>query len=123
MDKCIVCKQDITPEMCGYHGISVHVSCGDGIASMQQKIEVLEDKVLRIVRGDFNQICSYCGWESMGDDPTWEQLQRHIQNCKLHPATKARKAIDKIIAAYDPTRPEEMLRIAKEAADKLASVV
>ena len=41
-----------------------------------------EDK-LRIVRGEFAQICSYCGWESA--DGGWDELQAHIHNCEKHP--------------------------------------
>lgn len=43
------------------------------------------DERARIVRGEFSQICGYCGWESEVGD--WAELQRHIRECDAHPLT------------------------------------
>jgi hypothetical protein len=83
-----------------------------------QENERLRDKVLRLVRGDIAQMCSYCGWETpAGGGQTykslplsafaeivifnernrdrkagggsWEDLQNHIKECPAHPLRAA----------------------------------
>ena len=44
---------------------------------------------LRIMRGTFGQICSYCGWESGITGGQWDDLQSHIRGCEHHPLHKA----------------------------------
>ena len=67
----------------------------DALASSrmyQKRIKELEEQVLRMIRGDFKQICSYCGWESkMGD---WEALENHVrEECFSHPLRQANARI------------------------------
>lgn len=50
----------------------------------------LQASNLRIVRGDFDQICSYCGWESKPGGASWKELQAHIQVCPVHPVAELR---------------------------------
>lgn len=64
--------------------------------ALEGEKDELEDRILRIVRGDFAQICSYCGWESKGSG--WEELQEHIKTCSKHPLSKVRRqTIEEII--------------------------
>jgi SMC interacting uncharacterized protein involved in chromosome segregation len=57
------------------------------IEELKERIKELEDKILRMIRGDFNQICSYCGWESKVGE--WEELQTHLKECPSHPLREA----------------------------------
>lgn len=57
------------------------------LAAEVEARRVAEDKALRVVRGDFGQICSYCGWESAQDGASWEELQAHIHVCEKHPVS------------------------------------
>jgi len=62
---------------------------GDRAASVDalyKELAAAREKVLRVVRAEFAQICSYCGWESA--DGEWEELQDHIHNCQHHPIAK-----------------------------------
>jgi hypothetical protein len=56
---------------------------------LEEQVAELEEKNLAIVRGEFNQICSYCGWES-SKDAGWEELQAHIRECSKHPVNTIR---------------------------------
>jgi hypothetical protein len=47
------------------------------------------DKALRVLRGQFTQICSYCGWEANREGAQWADLQSHIKQCDKHPLVKA----------------------------------
>ena len=53
--------------------------------------QVMAERV-RIIRGEFTQICSYCG-EEMTKPSQWEKLQDHIQKCDKHPLVEARQKI------------------------------
>ena len=55
------------------------------------RIKELEDQVLRMIRGEFKQICCYCGWESK--EGQWEELQAHLKECTQHPL---KQALDRI---------------------------
>ena len=57
------------------------------IKKLGDRVEELEDRILRMVRGEFKQICSYCGWESM--EGQWEELKNHLKECPKHPLRKA----------------------------------
>lgn len=61
-------------------------------AELRQQLEAERDKVLRVVRGDFAQICSYCGWEAPVEGAQWDELQAHIKECPHHPLTAERNA-------------------------------
>lgn len=52
-----------------------------------------KEKNLRIVRGEFGQICSHCGWESSTAGASWEELQAHIDSCEKHPLYSLRTAL------------------------------
>jgi hypothetical protein len=60
---------------------------GKQIAQLQAEIVRLQDQVFRAVRGDFGQICDYCGWESNRKGAAWKELQKHIRQCPAHPLT------------------------------------
>jgi hypothetical protein len=47
---------------------------------------------VRIVSGDFTQICSYCGEELQGK-AAWSKLQEHVAVCPKHPLSVAKKRI------------------------------
>lgn len=64
------------------------------IAEIIAMNEELEAKVLRVVRGNFAQICGYCGWESA--DGGWEELQAHIKTCPNHPVTMLTQQLDEL---------------------------
>lgn len=47
--------------------------------------ERLQVEKARIVRGDFANICAYCGLEIPDGEASWENLQKHIHECLVHP--------------------------------------
>lgn len=61
---------------------------------LEAKVKELEEKVLRIIRGEFKQICCYCGWESK--EGQWEELQAHLRECKQHPLCQALEHIKEL---------------------------
>lgn len=78
-----------------------------------EEVERLKEDKLRIVRGEFELICSYCGWES-GEGDGWEQLQQHIKVCDKHPLTSLQAKLDKSesdFAAYRAVVDSETDRI------------
>jgi len=91
----------------------------DHLEPLKKRIAELDDDKVRIVRGQFAQICSACGYEVKAGESSWETLQVHIDACTKHPVFKlkaelaaAREALEKI------TRPEsayKMQRIAQQA--------
>jgi hypothetical protein len=66
-----------------------------------KKIEKLEEQNIRIVRREFGQICSYCGWETEASGASWEALQEHIQHCKKHPVYLLSKKVGKLSNALN----------------------
>lgn len=61
------------------------------IGDLKDQIKELTEQNLRIVRREFTQICSYCGWESKGEG--WEELQAHLKVCNKHPLPRALNAL------------------------------
>jgi hypothetical protein len=55
------------------------------LESLADELVSEKEKNLRIVRGEFGQICSHCGWESPTEGASWEELQEHINTCEKHP--------------------------------------
>ena len=54
----------------------------------------LAEERARVVRGEFMQICSYCGFETKKGE--WEELQEHIKICDKHPLPKAKARINEL---------------------------
>ena len=59
------------------------------IGELSQENESMKAQVIKVVRGQFSQICSYCGWEALASGASWDELQVHIKVCPKHPLTKA----------------------------------
>ena len=53
------------------------------------RLDAAEARVLRVMRGEFGQICSFCGWEASAGGGAWEDLQAHIKVCPSHPLRAA----------------------------------
>lgn len=51
---------------------------------LRDRVEKLAVEKLEIVRGQFTQICSYCGFEAPPPNG-WSELQAHIRTCEKHP--------------------------------------
>lgn len=64
----------------------------EGHASRDAEVAELRATNLRLIRGDFNQICSHCAWEAAAP-ATWEQLQAHIQECPSHPIATLKREV------------------------------
>lgn len=84
----------VSPAKCTECGVQISMS---GLMAVHKTSEALakeREKTLRIVRGEFGQFCSYCGWESSSEGASWGELQAHINNCTAHPlfALRARKS-------------------------------
>lgn len=62
------------------------------IYSLRQQLEEVREEKLKIIRGEFGQICSYCG-EGNDDGLSWEELQEHIRACEKHPLYQANKKL------------------------------
>ena len=62
--------------------------------------------VLKVMRGNFQQMCSYCGW--LSEVGQWDELQKHIKTCEKHPLFKAEARIKELN--------EENFRLTKELA-------
>lgn len=73
----------------------------------QEERDAANDKALRVLRGQFTQICSYCGWEANREGAQWTDLQSHIKQCEHHPLVKA-ESINR-----------RMVELMKEATDEL----
>jgi hypothetical protein len=58
----------------------------------------------RIVRGQFAQICSACGYEVPAGESSWERLQEHVESCPKHPLGKALAENAELREAYDELR-------------------
>lgn len=63
-----------------------------GWDSRDAEVAELRATNLRLIRGDFNQICSHCAWEAAAP-ATWEQLQAHIQECPSHPIATLKREV------------------------------
>jgi len=70
------------------------------ISKLQIELEAEREKVLRAVRGEFTQVCSYCGWEAPPPSG-WEKLEKHIQECPKHPLVKEREKVKKLVEAVE----------------------
>jgi hypothetical protein len=102
--KCEICGEPMPAgeEMFKYHGYSgdcpkpplprpVKLTC----EQLEAQLAAANEKVLRVVRGDFTQICSHCGWEAQASGASWDELQAHIKECPEHPI---RALNEKIVA-------------------------
>ena len=69
----------------------LHGACAAEIERLTVELADATDKMLRVLRGNITQICSYCGWEAKQPGATWEELQKHITMCEKHPLTRALK--------------------------------
>lgn len=56
---------------------------------VETRVAELEAKVLRIVRREFGQICSHCGFEAPAGNESWKVLMDHIKECPVHPLREA----------------------------------
>ncbi len=61
--------------------------------------KALAEAVVRVVRGEFGQICSYCGWATEAGGGSWEDLQEHIEGCPKHPLADLRRKLDRAVEA------------------------
>jgi hypothetical protein len=61
------------------------------LSEKEKKIEELENRILRMIRGEFKQICSHCGYET--EKGEWEELQKHLKECPKHPLRQAEARI------------------------------
>lgn len=68
------------------------------ITELTRQLAKAKEQNLRIVRGTFGQICSYCGWESNLEGAQWADLQTHIASCSEHPLRKAEAERDALKA-------------------------
>lgn len=71
------------------------------IATLEAQLAAANDKVLRVVRGEFGQICSYCGWESVREGAQWDELQAHIKTCPQHPMREVERQLAAVTAERD----------------------
>jgi hypothetical protein len=67
------------------------------------ELEAAEARVLRVVRGEFTQICSYCGWEGAADGEQWEGLQAHVAICPAHPMRQVEARVRELETALPTT--------------------
>jgi hypothetical protein len=72
-------------------------------AALGKQEEHFESEKLRILRGNFGQICSYCGWETAASGGSWEDLQAHVKQCKAHPVFQ----LTEKLAALESTHPSQ----------------
>ncbi len=75
-----------------------------GVMQLERELAAAKAQNLRIVRGTFGQICSYCGWESGQEGGQWDDLQSHIRACEQHPLRKAEAARDELQAELTATK-------------------
>lgn len=68
------------------------IMCREAWHSRDAEVAELRATNLRLIRGDFNQICSHCAWEAAAP-ATWEQLQAHIQECPSHPIATLKREV------------------------------
>lgn len=73
----------------------------DLITHLQEQLRASNEQLLRVVRGDFGQICSYCGWEARPEGATWDELQAHIKVCPEHPLGKCTEQLEAVTVDRD----------------------
>jgi len=67
---------------------------GQLIDNLLSRLKELENQILRMIRGEFKQICCYCGWESQEGE--WGELETHIKECPFHPLGKAEARVKEL---------------------------
>jgi len=65
------------------------------VEQLSERIKELEEKIKEVVRGNFKQICSYCGWECPPSNG-WEELQEHIKVCEKHPLRQSEARVKEL---------------------------
>lgn len=58
----------------------------------EKDAELVAEKI-RIARGEYGQICGFCGWETKPEGASWEELEAHILTCSEHPAAALQKKL------------------------------
>jgi hypothetical protein len=76
----------LDPDVCG-------ICHREKIASLRQQLSEVEAMKLEIVRGNFGQICSYCGDNK---ERSWGELQEHIRVCPKHPLAEALRQLSEV---------------------------
>ena len=72
------------------------------LESSDYEVNRLQEQNLRILRGEFTQICSYCGFEFPAEgEYSWEDLQAHILVCPHHPVGKLTTALEQSQSDHD----------------------
>ena len=61
----------------------------DDIRYLLDELKKAREELLKVTRGEFTQICSYCGFEAPAPNG-WDELQKHVQECKAHPLYRVR---------------------------------
>ena len=72
-------------------------------ADLERRLAEAEEKTLAVVRGEFTQICSYCGFEAPPPNG-WTELEDHIKGCEKHPLVKALKERTELLEVLEPLR-------------------
>jgi hypothetical protein len=67
-----------------------------------EEIARLGEQNAKIIRGEFTQICSYCGTFEAAPPNGWKELQTHVQECQAHPLFQARQEIARLREALKP---------------------
>jgi len=81
--------KEFTIDLHDGRGNQVYVLKIDQLAALEAAVKA---EATRIIKGNFTQICSYCG-EEMLPPNGWNELQAHIQICPQHPLKKANEQI------------------------------
>ena len=75
------------------------------IDRLRERVKELEEKLLDVVRGNFPQICSFCGFEAKPPNG-WAELQEHIHSCPVHPLAISRAQNSRLKAELADARLE-----------------
>ena len=92
--------KEFTIDLHDGRGNQVYVLKIDQLAALEAAVKA---EATRIIKGNFTQICSYCG-EEMLPPNGWNELQAHIQICPQHPLKKANEQIAALTAERDRLR-------------------
>lgn len=93
-----------------WHATYRDAALAKGNNELVHKLAETEDRLMRVLRGQFAQICSYCGLEIPAGESSWETLQAHIRGCAHHPLPKAEARVAELEAPGPFTREEVLHR-------------
>lgn len=68
------------------------------LAAAQKECEELREVNLKLLRSEFPQMCSSCGWIAPQGNRAWSELQAHVRVCPKHVMREVEQERDQLRA-------------------------